>query len=264
MSLIYKILLAITLVAGISWAEIHFTRAAAQEEIQQAQMATAVALSKAQAAEQAKVEADKQTKVAVQKAAQWQGVAVQALDRVAALEKGLKAAQGKLAALAPPKPVTASTSIPAEQAPLAVAYTGVGFPATLLPDGALGFPIVEARPMLALIEDGQSYPAALERIGILNDETSILVEQKTGLQAAVDAKTQESAAQAQATQAAQQGDAACEQEVKALQGAVADQQAVVAATDKLVTVEKHKKFWWGAGGVAAGVIGHWLWVVLAL
>ena len=227
-------------------------------------MATAVALSKAQAAEQAKVDADKQTGEAQQKAAQWQGVAAQALDRVAVLEKGLKAAQGKLAALPQQKPVSAPASIPAEQAPLAAAYSVVGFPATILVGGGLGFPISEARPMLGLIEDGQAYPAALERIDDLNAVSSILVEQKTGLQAAVDARTQEAAAQAQATQAAQQGEAACEQEVKSLQGAVADQQAVVAATDKLVTAEKHKKFWWGAGGVAAGVIGHWLWVVLAL
>jgi hypothetical protein len=184
------------------------------------------------------------------------------MNKVAALEQDLQTARVKLAGLRPQPGRTDPAKIPADQGNLAASYATAGFKPFLIQDGSLGFPLNEARPMLAVIQDGLQYPLALERIEDLTGVSAIQAAQVVQLKAAVEDKTQEALAQAQATAQMTAAEKDCEAQVTLLQGAVADDKTIIRGQAVELKSEIVKKWTWGGVGVVAGwlirtVVFHW-------
>ena len=262
MTTLMKVLIALAVVAGVSYACISLTQASDAKVIQEAQQKEAAA--EAQAAELAK-ERDTlkaQADALADKANEWQEKAVAATNQAAALDKQVAAAQAKLAKLPATKPAVDVASLPADQVGLIADYKQAGFAADPLQNGGLGFGIGDARSMMALIQDGQAYPAAVEKIQDFTDQNTIMAAETVQLKAANEAQAQEGNTLRQENTARAQAEQKCEEQVAALQGAVADEKTVVQAQASQIHGEKAKKWFWGGAGVVIGWFVRVAWVAL--
>lgn len=202
------------------------------------------ALGKAQAALE---EEHKAALAEAKKGEEWKGVAQAALDRVGRLEGRLKGVEAKLAAMGTQAPATAPESLPTEAPAIAKAMTDAGvkaFPIVPTTSGLeVGLATTDARVGLGLIMDGKNYPQAISRIVLLEEEVGVIKEQKTGLEEAVAAKTQE----ANANKAAYESESLAREsaeETATIQRKISDQK------DALLKKERVKKWVFGGSGLA--------------
>jgi DNA repair exonuclease SbcCD ATPase subunit len=259
MNRIVQILMVLGFVTMACLITAHYAESSAAGKVAAAIAARDAALKQVEEVGKERDDLKAQAKVDQDRAAEWQQKANEAMNRVATLEPSLKAAQAKMAALKPQPGQTDVTTLPTDEGNLAADYKQAGFP-PLIQDGSLGFTISVAQPMLGVVLDGLQYPLALQRIQALGEEVTIQAAQKVQLQAAVEDKTQEAAAQAQATQKMTAAEQDCEKQVTLLQGAVQDDKVAIKGLGTELKAEKVKKWTWGGVGVAVG----WLLKVVLL
>jgi hypothetical protein len=254
-----KVLLGILIIIGIAWGAASFSQGRASKAFLELQAdlgkakAEALMAAKARDGWQAKAVASAgQAQVAVAQAAQAQAQAASALQRA-------KAAEAKLAALRPQPAATVAPKAPLAEPQLAEAFAATGFPPTLLAGPVpLGFTLDQAQPMLGLIQDGQAYPAALERIGLMDQDTAALHQEVDGLQTALTDQVQATGLEHEALTQSQSAEAAAVAQVADVQQEVADSKGQTSAVQTELKAQKFKTWLAGPAGVILGVLLHLL------
>ncbi len=244
--------LAVVFIVLLTWSLIRGHAASvaiAQQQaiVQQAQQQAAVLQAQKKVSDQARDAAQAE-------ATGYKADAERFLADANAKGKTIAALQAKLKAMGPQAPAADPGTLPVEPQALAAAYANEGFPPTLV-GTTLGWPVVPAREMLGLVQDGKQYPAALVRIDTMGQEITLHEAKETDLAGAVSQQTARGEALDTALADAKQGEVDCE-------GVVAQKDIVIAAEQEEVKDEAKKGFWHttlGAGiGIVVGVLLHLL------
>jgi hypothetical protein len=180
-----------------------------------------------------KVAAEKAAAVALDQANEWKA-------RAEKDEAALKVAKAKLAALPPTHPPTALPSVPADQQTLATAFAAEGFP-PILAGPNLAWPLDLSRPMYALVKDGKEYPAAIEKIGALEEVAQDLAVAKED--------------QTRRADALESALGNCQTAGQAANSIITNDEKIISDKDKIITQEKRGKVRWGVMGMILGWLG---------